>query len=499
VRPDRHEQRFDRLETALEVDQTLSDKVLAGKNRHANTIALASAGGLLGSLLVQFRQFVDDDLGCASYLIGDESSGEAVVVDPAYGIEQYLEEAQKRSVRIARVLETHTHADHVSGHGRFALEHGVTVHVHPAAQPKFDFEPLADGQEISLGDVVVRVLHTPGHRPEHCCFAVIDGSRGDEPWLVITGDSLLIGDAARPDLATEAVEGATGLYGSLQRLMELPDGVEVYPGHVAGSLCGAGMSSKASSTIGFERRFNRKLELVEKGEAEFVAETAGSSAPRPPNMDRIVALNRGPFVGAQPPLGTVGAADGGSVLDVRTAREFSAGHLPGAFNVPLSGSSFATKAAFVLTADEPVAIYASSNEEAEEAARGLRSVGLFELRGFLPEADANEKLEPIEIEELDRLLTDGTVEVLDVREKSERDEGYIDGTRHLPYRLVRACVDDLRSERPVVTICSSGSRAAIAASVLAAAGIEAHPVVGGGVEDWAERGGTTVQFRRCGS
>ena len=445
---------------------------------------------------MQFRQFVDDDLGCASYLIGDESSGEAVVVDPAYAIEQYLAEAEKRHVRITRVLETHTHADHVSGHGRLALEHGATIFVHPAAEPEFDFEPLADGQEISLGEVVIRALHTPGHRPEHCCFSVVDGSRGDEPWLVITGDSLLIGDAARPDLASEAIDGAHGLYGSLQKLLALSDGVEVYPGHVAGSLCGAGMSSKASSTIGFERAFNR---ATSQDEDEFVQDRANSSAPRPPNMDRIVALNRGPLLAAQPPLGTVDSADGVAVLDVRTASEFVAGHLHGSFNVPVSGSSFATKAAFVLTSDEPVAIHASSTEDAEQAALGLRSVGLFELRGYLPQADESEKLEPIEIEELDRLLSEGKVEVLDVREKSERDEGYIDGTRHLPYRLVRACVDDLRSDLPVVTICSSGSRAVIAASVLAANGIDAHPVVGGGVEDWAERGGKTVQFRRCGS
>ncbi|HMI98818.1 MAG TPA: MBL fold metallo-hydrolase [Gaiellaceae bacterium] len=448
---------------------------------------------------MQFRQFVNDDLGCASYLIGDESSGEAVVVDPAYAIEPYLEEAEKRHVRITRVLETHTHADHVSGHGRFALEHGATVSVHPAAEPEYPFEPLADGHEISLGEVAIRVLHTPGHRPEHCCFVVIDRSRGDVPWLVITGDSLLIGDAARPDLASEAVEGSHGLFGSLQRLLELPDGVELYPGHVAGSLCGAGMSSKASSTIGFERRFNRALELVGHGEDAFVQDRANSSAPRPPNMDRIVALNRGPFLAAQQPLGSVASADGGVVLDVRTAAEFSAGHLPGAFNVPVSGSSFSTKAAFILTADEPVSIYASSAEDAERAAQGLRSVGLFELRGALPQSEESEKLEPIEIEELERLLGDDGVEVLDVREKSERDEGYIDGTRHLPYRLVRACVDDLRTERSVVTICSSGTRATIAASVLAANGIDAHPVVGGGVEDWAERGGNTVQFRRCGS
>jgi len=446
---------------------------------------------------VQFRQFVDDDLGCASYLIGDESSGEAVVVDPAYAIEPYLAEAKKRHVRITRVLETHTHADHVSGHGRFALEHEIPVHVHPAANAEYPNEPLEDGQEISLGDVKIRVLHTPGHRPEHCCFVVTDGSRGNEPWLVITGDSLLIGDAARPDLASEAIEGATGLYGSLQKLLELPDGVELYPGHVAGSLCGAGMSSKASSTIGFERRFNHALNVDQD---EFVQERANSSTPRPPNMENIVELNRGPFVGAQPTLGTIDSPDGASVLDVRRAREFVAGHVHGAFNVPFTGSSFATKSAFLLTADEPVAIYASSAEEAEAAAQGLRSVGLFELRGYLPHADTSETLDPIEVDDLENLLANGEVEVLDVREKSERDEGYIDGTRHMPYRLVRAFADDLRAEqKPVVTICTTGSRAVIAASVLTAAGVEARPVLGGGIEDWAERGGQTVHFRRCGS
>ncbi len=188
------------------------------------------------------------------------------------------------------------------------------------------------------------------------------------------------------------------------------------------------------------------------------------------------------------------------MLDVRPAREFVAGHVPGAFNVSFSGSSFATKSAFLLTADEPVAIYASSAEQAEAAAQGLRSVGLFELRGYLPHADTSETLEPIEIDDLESLLVNGEVEVLDVREKSERDEGYIDGTRHMPYRLVRAFADDLRAERkPVVTICTTGSRATIAASVLTAAGVEARPVLGGGVKDWAERGGQTVHFRRCGS
>ena len=182
-----------------------------------------------------FRQFVDDDLGCASYLIADPESGEALVVDPAYAIEQYLEAAGREGVRIVRVLETHTHADHVSGHGRLALEHDASIAIHPDAQPEFPFDALEDGQLLHIGSVPVKVIHTPGHRPEHCAFVVDDR-------FVLTGDSLFVGDAARPDLAIDAREGAEGLFHSLQRLMELPDAFEVYPGHVAGSLCGAAMS-----------------------------------------------------------------------------------------------------------------------------------------------------------------------------------------------------------------------------------------------------------------
>jgi hydroxyacylglutathione hydrolase len=448
---------------------------------------------------VLFRQFVDDDLGCASYLIGDESSGTAVVIDPAYAIEQYLDEAKKQKARIVRVLETHTHADHVSGHGRLALEHELPVSIHPAAEPAYAFDPLEDGQEIELGDVVVRVLHTPGHRPEHCCFAVSDRSRGDEPWLVVTGDSLLVGDAARPDLASEAEEGARGMFTSLQRLLDLPDGTQVYPGHVAGSLCGTGMSSMHASTIGFERRFNHKLELVGRSETEFVAETTGSSAPRPPNMDRIVVLNRGAFVGAQPPLEPASAIDDVTLLDVRRSRDFVGGHVHGAFNVPFTGSKFATKSAFVLTADEPVVIHATSVDEAVGAGRGLNSVGLFEVRGYLLEAEPHETMRAVALDELDSLVAADSVELLDVREKDERDAGYIVGSKHMPYRMVRTFVDDLRGERPIVTICSTGNRATIAASVLQAAGIDARPVLKDGVEDWAERGGNTVQFRRCGN
>src|SRR5438132_6839551 len=181
-----------------------------------------------------FRQFVDEDLGCASYLVGDEDAGEALLVDPAYAIEQYLDEAERLGVRIVRVLETHTHADHVSGHGRLALEHDLPVSIHGEAGAEYPHDPLSDGDEVAAGSVRVRCLHTPGHRPEHCCFLADS--------LLLTGDSLFVGSVARPDLAIEAREGAEGLFDSLHRLLELPDDVRVFPGHVAGSLCGTGMS-----------------------------------------------------------------------------------------------------------------------------------------------------------------------------------------------------------------------------------------------------------------
>jgi glyoxylase-like metal-dependent hydrolase (beta-lactamase superfamily II)/rhodanese-related sulfurtransferase len=439
---------------------------------------------------VRFKQFIDPDLGCASYLIADDATSEAVVVDPAYAIEQYVDEAERWGVQIARVIETHNHADHVSGHGRLALEHGARVSIHPLAEPEYGFDAIRDGDELRAGEVTLRVLHTPGHRPEHCAILV-----GDQ--LVLTGDSLFVGDAARPDLAVGAAEGAEGLFRSLKRLAELPEGVAVYPGHVAGSLCGASMSADPSSTIGRERRINPALRIRELD--DFVANALAKNAPRPPNMDRIVALNRGPFVGAQPELERLDDTGGATVLDVREARSFAAGHLHGALNVPLDGSSFSTRAGFVLD-ETPVVIQADSAEQAQQAARGLRAIAVFQLTGYVVDPPgAAERIEPIDLDELERLLAEDAVEVLDVREADERDAGYIAGSRHIPFRLVGALSEGLPTDRPVVTICESGTRAAIAASVLAARGLEARPVLRGGVPDWEQRGRPTVEFRRCGS
>jgi hydroxyacylglutathione hydrolase len=439
---------------------------------------------------VLFRQFVDDDLGCGSYLIGDEETREAALVDPGYAVEQYLEAAEREGMRLTRVLETHTHADHVSGHGRLALEHGLPVTIHPAAEPLYPFEPLEDGAEVRVGSLAVHCLHSPGHRPEHCCFLVEDA--------LLTGDSLFVGAAARPDLAVDAREGAEGLFNSLRRLAELPVSVRVFPGHVAGSLCGAGMTGQPSSTIGNEVQLNPMLAIATV--EEFVDRSASVGSPRPPNMHRIVELNRGPFLAApEPPRRLDSAPEAATVLDVRPADAFAVGHASGAISVPVSGSSFGTKAGFVLEPTERIVLFASSEDEAGQAARRLRAVGFLELEGYVTGAGEAETMEPVDLDELDRLLADGTVEVVDVREQDERDEGYIAGTRHVPYRLLRCCADGFSPDRPVVTLCESGARAGIAASILAAQGIDARPVLHGGIDTWRDRGGRTVEFRRCGS
>lgn len=451
---------------------------------------------MLRSAPVLFAQILNHDLGCASYLVGCEEAGEVVVVDPHLAIEPLLAEAERLDARIVRTLETHTHADHVSGHGRLALDHEIPVSIHPLAEPEYPHEPLEDGTEVAVGNIRIRCIHTPGHRPEHCCFSVADITRSEEPWLVLTGDSLFVGDAARPDLAVGAMEGAEGLFHSLRRLLELPDGVEVFPGHVAGSLCGASMSSRASTTIGFERRFNPMLALPTVD--AFVAESAGVSSPKPPNLARIVELNRGPFVPTAPaPPEFPAPPEETQLLDVRPVETHLAGHRAGAINVPVSGSSFSTKAAFVLDSDAPVVVLAGDADEALRAVDGLRSVAFADLGGYVL-GSGDERSESVLLDELDALVASGAT-IVDVREKDERDEGYIPGSRHVPYRLMRACCPDLPENTPLVTICGSGPRAAIGASILRARGYDARPVIGSGMDDWLARGATSVSFRRCGS
>jgi hydroxyacylglutathione hydrolase len=442
---------------------------------------------LTSEAVLLFRQFVNDDLGCASYLVGDPAAGVAVVVDPAFAIEQYLEAAGGAGVRIERVLETHTHADHVSGHGRLALEHGLPVAIHGLAEPAYPFEELTDGQELKVGAACIRVLHTPGHRPEHCAFVV------DER-IALTGDSLFVGDAARPDLAVDAREGAEDLFRSLERLSALPEEVEVFPGHVAGSLCGGKMSAERSSTIGAERATNAALEF--RNLQEFVLVSASVSTPRPPTTERVVALNRGPWVARPEPPVELPEAGDAVVLDVRAFSEHAAGHLPGSISVPVGGGSFGTKAGFVLTPGEPVVLHAASVEEATTAAQLLWAVGILEPAGYILDTEAPETLATVDVAELKHLIGSSEVQLVDVRELAERDAGYLPGSRNIPYRLIRKLgCGALERSKPVVTVCESGARAAIAASLLQREGFDVRAVADGGIADFA---GDTVAFRRCG-
>jgi glyoxylase-like metal-dependent hydrolase (beta-lactamase superfamily II)/rhodanese-related sulfurtransferase len=437
--------------------------------------------------LLLFRQFVNDDLGCASYLVGDSAAGVAVVVDPPLQIEPVLTAAASDGVRIERVLETHTHADHVSGHGRLALEHGTPVAIHSLAEARYRHEPLVDGQEITVGTVRVEVLHTPGHRPEHCAFVVDDA-------LVLTGDSLFVGDAARPDLAIAAREGAEDLFRSLERLAALPGDVRVYPGHVAGSLCGTKMSEDRSSTIARERESNSALEF--RDVQEFVLVSASVSTPRPPTTERVVELNRGSWLAKPDDPEALDDPGDATVLDVRPFDAHAAGHRAGSISVPASGDAFGTKAGFVLAGGERVVLHASTREEALDAAWKLWAVGILEIAGYMLNPDMSETLATVDADELRSLLERSDVQVVDVREAAERDEGYLPGSTNIPYRLLRqAGTNALRRDQPVVTVCESGPRAAIAASLLQREGFDVRPLAHGGIADFT---GDVVSFRRCG-
>ncbi len=333
-----------------------------------------------------FRQVLHEDLGCASYVVADD--GDAAVIDPKWDVEAYLELADEHGFRIAHVLETHNHADHVSGKGRLAKLTGATIHVPATAEVEFEHEPLADGDTISVGEVTITALATPGHRPEHTAYLVSDRSRGEEPWLVVTGDSLFVGDVARPDLAVDPEEGARGLFESLKRLLALHDFAEVWPGHIGGSLCGgAGMSEKPMTTIGFERRFNRLL--ARDDEDGFVRALTGNLAHQPPNFKRIVALNRGPLLTEPQTLEPLAPAAlqarleaGATLLDGRDTREFDAVHVPGSINVTMVRAAVGTRAAWVVDAESEVVVAAASDDEADRMGRLLEAVGFRRISGL---------------------------------------------------------------------------------------------------------------------
>jgi hydroxyacylglutathione hydrolase len=451
---------------------------------------------------VIFRQLIHDDLGCASYLIGDEKVGVAAVVDPRFEVDEYLELARYMGVRIEHVFETHNHADHVSGHGRLAAATGAPIHIHRLAEPDYDHEPFEDGESWELGSLVVKALHTPGHRPEHTAFALVDTARGEEPWAVLTGDTLFVGDVARPDLAIEKSEGARGIFRSLHgALLGLGEHVEVWPGHLGGSMCGGpGMDMKVSSTIGFERLYNPVLSIAD--EDEFVERALAGLGPQPPNFRAIVALNRGPLLtdGVEllplAPRQVEQARVGGALLvDVRTDQQFDDAHIPDAVSIPMLNAGFGSKLAWLADREQEIVFVGRDDEDGRHAGRLAVAVGVRQLAGFLGGGMTSWRQEKRPVARIDRLplaelpeVAD-EVQILDVREQSEWDEGHIPGSHFMPWHDIDGVPEGLDPDRPIAVVCGSGQRAAVAASLVARHGASnVIHVIEGGVPAWGRLG-----------
>jgi hydroxyacylglutathione hydrolase len=449
-----------------------------------------------------FRQVTHDDLGCASYLIGDEDAGVAAVVDPRFEVDEYLELARYMGVSIEHVLETHNHADHVSGHGRLAAATGATIHIHRLAEPAYEHEPFDDGWELELGALRVRALHTPGHRPEHTAFALVDTARSEQPWAVLTGDTLFVNDVARPDLAIEKAEGARGIFRSLRdKLLSLPPECEVWPGHLGGSMCGGpGMDMKISSTIGYERAANPTLAIEE--EDAFVEKALAGLGPQPPNFQNIVALNRGELltVGVEvlplaPRQVEQRRAAGALLVDVRTDQQFDDAHIPGAVCNPMLTAGFGSKLAWIGDPERELVFVGRDDEDGRRAARLALSVGLRRLGGYLHGGMTSWRQEKRPIERVERMPLEELpkhaelVQILDVRERSEYDAGHIPGSAFTPWHDIDGLPDGLDPQRPIAVVCASGQRAATAASLVLRAGArEVIHVVEGGVPKWGRLG-----------
>jgi hydroxyacylglutathione hydrolase len=444
-----------------------------------------------------FRQLTHEDLGCASYLIGDANAGVAAVVDPKFEIEAYLRLARYLGVHIDHILETHNHADHVSGHGRLQAATGATIHIHRLAEADYPHEPFDDDWELALGGLTVRALHTPGHRPEHTAFALIDHNRSEQPWAVLSGDSLFVGAIARPDLAVDKAEGARGIFRSLhEQLLTLPETCEVWPGHLGGSLCGGpGMDLKVSSTIGFERAGQELLQLSD--EDEFVAETTAKLPPQPPNFQNIVAINRGPLLHDSvevhpltPRQLATAQRDGALVIDVRTDLQYDEAHIPDAICITARRAGFGSKLAWIAEHGQQLIFVGRDDEDAHEAAELASAVGLRDIAGVLAGGMTSWREERLPVESVVRMTVDelaerDDVQLLDVRELAEWDAGHVPGSLHTPYHdLGRALPDGLDEERPIAVLCNSGPRAAVAASLLKRYGYDdVIHVVDGGVPD----------------
>jgi len=448
-----------------------------------------------------FKQFYLSCLAQASYMIG--SKGEAAVVDPRRDVDAYLDEARAQGLEIKHVIETHLHADFVSGHHELARRTGAKIYFGAKAHARFDHVPVKEGDEIGMGDVTLRFLETPGHTPESLSVLVIDRAVSETPKAVLTGDTLFIGDVGRPDLLgskMSAQELAGMLYDSLHgKLLALPDSVEVYPAHGAGSLCGRNISSETSSTIGQQRQFNYALKPMPK--EEFVRMMTTDLPEAPAYFARDVAINR---EGARP-LGELSdpkpfspaevdemRKSGAVLLDTRPSARYGAGHVPGSLHIGLSGQ-FASWAGALIRPETPIVLVAEEVEHVREARMRLSRVGLENVAGYLDGGVLDwdragrplARMEQIAVEELDARIREGKVaRVVDVRRPGEWRAGHIPAAAHLPLNTLAEMSDTLPADQPLAVICAGGYRSSIATSILEQKGFSRITNVVGGMAAW---------------
>ena len=448
-----------------------------------------------------FEQFYLTCLSHASYMLGSE--GMAAVIDPQRDVGIYIDEARKNGLTIQYVIETHLHADFVSGHSELAAMTGATVYLGAKAGAKFPHVDVRDGDELTFGKCHLKFLETPGHTIESISIVVTDLEAGDHPKAVLTGDTLFIGDVGRPDLSGDMTpqQLAGMLFDSLHdKLMKLPDDVAVYPAHGAGSLCGRQMSSERSSTIGKEKISNYALRPTDRG--EFVKLLTAELPERPGYFALDVEINR---TGAAPvrELGPIPAFTpsevqerqqrGTIVLDTRPAKEFGAGHVPGSIQVGLVGQ-FASWAGIVLGLDSDIILVAEDDEKVQESRLRLSRVGIERVVGYLKDGMAGwtraglpvRTTPQISAEELHRMLAEDRsgLSVLDVRRHAEWATGSIPGAVHKPLDKLSSSLADLDKSHLIAVHCKSGYRSAIAASVLERAGFEHVYNVTGGFDAW---------------
>ncbi len=448
-----------------------------------------------------FEQFYLACLSHASYMIG--SDGVAAVIDPQRDVGIYLEEASRNGLRIAYVIESHLHADFVSGHHELAARTGARIYLGEKAGAKFPHVAVADGDEVAFGRCRLRFLSTPGHTLESICVLVTDLDRSPEPFAALTGDTLFIGDVGRPDLSPDHTpqQLAALLYDSLhQKLLRLPDDVEVYPAHGAGSLCGRQLSAERKSTIGQQRRVNYALQASSKD--DFVRLLTAELPERPGYFALDVEMNRTgaaplaalpPIPGLSPEQVEAGQRRGALVLDTRPPAQFGAAHIPGAIQIGLAGQ-YASWAGILLGLDQELILLAEDPEKVEESRMRLARVGVERVSGYVADGIASwsraglalEQVAQISVQELDDWLANGgdRPQVVDVRKRAEWDQGRVAGALLKPLDKLNGMAGELDKSRPAAVYCKGGYRSSIGASLLQRAGIKQVINVIGGFDAW---------------